>query len=147
MEKPNKTHTASLLRVLALGLLMAPGLEAQEKNCDALMSALSRGEMPLIVTNPADGTVKTVTSQGACSETIEAFSNGDFRPSGQKKPAKSRPPSRAQGRTEGGRGNPETRLGRTGVLQGINAKTNLYSGDGHRTGTKNPRSPAACDCA
>ncbi len=81
----------TFIAVLVLGLLSVPGLTAQENDCDALMKSLSQGEIPAIIINSADETVKFVTSRGACSESIEAWSNRDAQPSGGGKPAKSIP--------------------------------------------------------
>ena len=72
MPKKSKGNAVvTLIGVLAMGLVSTPGLYAAENDCSALMKSLSKtGEVPAIVINPADETVKIISIRGECSETV-----------------------------------------------------------------------------
>jgi hypothetical protein len=93
MPKKSKGNAVvTLIGVLAMGLVSIPALYAAENDCSALMKSLSKtGEVPAIVINPVDETVKIISTRGECSETIEAWSKRDAPPSSDRKPAKSNP--------------------------------------------------------
>lgn len=66
---------AVVLAVLLLGRFGATLAQAAEMDCDTLIGKLKEsGEFPKISINPADETVGVVTSEGSCSESIEAWS-------------------------------------------------------------------------
>ncbi|MBC8339766.1 MAG: hypothetical protein ISR51_07210 [Rhodospirillales bacterium] len=65
-----------LLGISALGT--GPALFAAEVGCETLMEWIAKsGEIPKISINPADETVKIITSRGTCSEPIETWAGRD----------------------------------------------------------------------
>lgn len=65
---------ASVFCVLG-SLAMAWLAQAAESDCDTLLGTIARtGEVPAIIINPADETVKIATSEGICSESIDSWS-------------------------------------------------------------------------
>lgn len=77
-DYPRKVRAGIAAAVLAALFIILPGetpAQAAEMSCDALIGKLKEsGEFPNISINPADETVRVVTSEGACSESIEAWS-------------------------------------------------------------------------
>ncbi|MDA1091128.1 MAG: hypothetical protein O3A85_12555, partial [Proteobacteria bacterium] len=64
----------AIIIVWSLGMsLSAP---AAENGCDTLLAQIAKtGEVPAIIINPVDETVKVFSTKGSCSETIEKWSN------------------------------------------------------------------------
>lgn len=75
---------SSLAVFLLLGAsspALFPALAA-EGDCDIVLGQIANtGEVPAIVINPADETVKIVTSKGSCTETIDSWSKREPLPS------------------------------------------------------------------
>lgn len=102
LNEPKKTgrghvaaHAAAFAASFAvfwsLGLLSPISLAAAENDCDTLLGSLSKtGEVPAIIINPADETVKIFTTKGSCSESIEKWSNREPVPSAGKPVSKRR---------------------------------------------------------
>lgn len=79
--EPNKTHwgrrAASAVAICVMwSLAMSWPAPAAENDCDTLLGSIAKtGEVPAIIINPVDETVKIVTSKGSCSESIDSWSN------------------------------------------------------------------------
>jgi len=68
---------ASACALALMGMLLSSPLTAAN-SCDAVLGAIvNTGEVPAIVINPVDETVKVITSKGTCSESIDDWSNRD----------------------------------------------------------------------
>jgi len=108
MPKKSKGNAfVTLIGVLAMGLVSTPALYAAENDCSALMKSLSKtGEVPAIVINPADETVKIISTRASVRKPSKPGAKGiprrvvtGNRPNQNPRRRQSRNPSRSQRRS------------------------------------------------
>ncbi len=87
--KPACGRAAAIVCLFVFPVLSLGSPMAAENDCDALMKSLSgSGEIPAIVIDPTNATVKIVTSKGVCTESIEAWSKREPLKAGKSPPKK-----------------------------------------------------------